>query len=299
MFVAAAGVGLFTPAVFQAHGFGPMVRFWPMVLSGCLGAQLGLLAVWAVLGPHGLVVRLGVSLLAAEALHGVLVGGMFVAGMQESDCREFATFMLMLPLVFLAAQCPLWALRAAAGCRLAVAGAETTSAAASSRQFRLSHLIVATTGIALCLGLVKLGISLLGDEQEPQIRLGLAITCVLVALWSALFALPSVAVAFLIPRKAVGWTIQGAVVVVSSVVTVFITWPTEPISWEMIANLFTLNASLGAALLGALHVLAGCGLVMVWPRRRAQPGPAGERTTLFRREKSGPAAGKNEEAEGS
>ena len=131
------------------------------LFAGIALAELGLLAIWAVLGPQRWIVRLPVTFAYAVLLCTmVIMGSAIVEPPPRSDWSEIArSYLLFLPLVFLAAQLPLWILRIATGCRIVRADAENGLRSTASRQFQLLDLFGAMTVLAVALGLASLGLS--------------------------------------------------------------------------------------------------------------------------------------------
>ena len=157
---------------------------------GTFAAQIGLLAIWAVLRPQRWVVRLPVTLAYAALFYTMLIMGMTVAEPFGPEWPEVARTYLFLPLVFLAVQSPLWILRIGGGYRIVRADPEKDLSPTGSRQFHLQHLFVATGVVAVSLGLASLGVSEEGDLAGTVTWGPLLLVCLACAGWSAFSTLP-------------------------------------------------------------------------------------------------------------
>lgn len=125
---------------------------------GIVAAELGLLAIVGALGPGGYFVRfaatfgVGVALLLSLFL-GVAAAwegaGLF------NDLQELGGLFLVFPGLMLAAQSPLWLFRVVTGGRMRSEHESKFSAESSNTQFGISHLLMATTLIAVSLALAR------------------------------------------------------------------------------------------------------------------------------------------------
>lgn len=123
----------------------------PSLISGVVLSQFGLLALWAVLGPGPWFVR------QPAAMFGVLISyGALLSNGRVGAERELFRVALMLPLVFLCLQSPLWLFRLICGWQIVPSG-EPRIAIADARRFSLGQLFAATTVVAVAIGLAEVG----------------------------------------------------------------------------------------------------------------------------------------------
>lgn len=123
----------------------------PSLIVGAVLTQFGLLALWAVLGPRPWFVRQPAAIFGALISYGALLSGDRVIAE-----REFFRIALMLPLVFLCLQAPLWLFRLICGWQIVQSG-EPRIAIADARRFSLGQLFAATTVVAVAIGLAEAG----------------------------------------------------------------------------------------------------------------------------------------------
>jgi hypothetical protein len=182
---------------------------------GLVGGQLGLLAIWAVLGPQRWIVRLPLTFALALLLLLLLVSGMIFT--EEADFVAGATrAVLVAPLVLLAVQSPLWILRMTLGCRILHAATETDMSSKLSRQFGLSHLLGAMAVIAIALGLASVGM------QDRATWAGMPVNCLLLATWSALSTLPCLWAALVARNKRFSTSAIVAYVLVATLLVLLV-----------------------------------------------------------------------------
>jgi hypothetical protein len=144
------------------------------VLWGAVCGQFSLLCLWAVFGVQRLLARWPLSLLAATLLYGLLPLGVGVVfGSPAVDITAVVVGVLILPLLFLGVQVPLWVLRMATGWRIVVDGTQHACSLPQSRQYGLQQIFGATAAVAMALGLAGLGLPLLGRPPDPSVWLGL------------------------------------------------------------------------------------------------------------------------------
>lgn len=249
------------------------------LFSGPVGAQLGLLAIWAALGPRPWRVRLPTTLIIAMALRGILVlGAMASLEPSADEVRDRAQSLLFVPLVFLAAQLPLWILRVATGYRIVLDANQQADPPTESRQFGVQHILVATALVAIALGLASTALA-------PQIErsgaasawIRLLILCVVCSLWSAFFTLPCLWAAFVAQDKGLAaMAIGGYDLFMSFFLMVVIGALTGMPPFGLV---LLFNATLTAVMLGTLHVARACGYVFVRPRRAKPPVAPAESPT--------------------
>jgi hypothetical protein len=236
---------------------------------GLIGGQLALLAIWAVLGPQRWIVRLPVTFGLTLLLFLVLVSGMILTDGTQYAARDTRTALLV-PLLFLAVQSPLWILRMALGCRILHAATETDASSMLSRQFGLSHLLGAMAVIAVALGLASLG------KQDTGTWAELLIMCLVFATWSALSTLPCLWAALVARNKRISTLAIVAYVLVLTLVVLLVSsvlGGSAPPSGIGLAVLL-LCAALMGSMLAVLHIVRKRGFVLV--RWKSEERAAGE-----------------------
>ena len=230
----------------------------PARFAGGMAGQLGLLSVWGVVGPQPPIVRFPVTLATAVLLWCIFALGATMTDAPEQAILEIARCVLLLPLVFLAAQLPVWALRGATGCRIVRRGTPSVSRAAVG-QFGLQQMLGVTTAVAVAFALAWLGLpdNRLGrDLSTTRLWLPLLFSCSLVAVWSLFATLPCIWAAF-VPRNAA--TGVGAVAVYTIAMTLVVQTVVHvivgrPMDDEFVAGLFFFHGSLLTVLLGGLLI---------------------------------------------
>jgi hypothetical protein len=244
-------------------------RFLRGLPVGLVGGQLGLLAIWAVLGPQRWIVRLPVTFALTLLLYLVIVSGMIVTEEADFVAGETRT-VLVAPLLLLAVQSPLWILRMTLGCRILHAATETDASSKLSRQFGLSHLLGATAVIAIALGLASLG------RQDKGTWAELLIPCLLFTTWSALSTLPCLWAALVARNKLISTLAIVAYVLVVTLVVLLLpsafTGRAPPLGIGLAVLL--LCATLMGSMLAVLRVARKRGFLLV--RWKSQERAAGE-----------------------
>jgi len=264
-------VDLITPSVF-AKSRQPEL---PMLFLGAVAGQAGLLAIYAVLGPQRLLVRWPASLLGTGLLWGVFLLGMAIVHID--GLAKAARGTLMVPLLLLALQSPLWILKMRTGWRIVLAGRQGPASPAEWRQFRLQHMLGATTVVAAAFGLASLGLpraDQANTSADTSLWLGLMLACLVLYVLSGLSILPCLWAAF-VPRKKA--TAAAAIAIYAVLMSVFAVvvisaagGPSPPIEGLRIFVPFL--AGLVAVMLGCLHLARWCGYILLRPRRVRLPG---------------------------
>lgn len=261
--------------------------------SGVIAGQLGLLAIWAVLGPQRLLVRWCWSLLVTVLLYGAFVAGIVLAqGPPARFLLESARTALLLPAIVVAVELPLWILKLALGCRIAIPGRADAAAAPAGRQFRLQHLLGTTTAVAVILALARVGLSSLDRSGNPvsfRLWLWLGVVCGVCALGSALSTLPCIWAALIAknPRASTLIVALYAVLMTALMVIINVLLGTEP-NLQMLELFLSLFGAVLFVMLGCLHLARAAGYVLLRAGRGGSPHPAG---TPARRDLAAPAAG--------
>jgi hypothetical protein len=248
-----------------------------MVLVGSIAGQLGLLAIWAVFGPQRLLVRWPIALLVTASLYGAFLLGIVWTEAPEWVLRDLAKGLLMLPLIFLAVQFPLWVLRIVTGWCIVAGGREDDSSSTESRQFGLQHMLGATAAVAAALGLARLGLPGLdnrGGSADPSQWKSLMFVCLMFSVWSASSTLPCVWAAFVARSKAAGAVVIAVYVVLMSVLAVVVVSAIggPPLLFGEVVKIFLLlHGPLALVLLGSLHLARACGYTLLRPGRMHPP----------------------------
>jgi hypothetical protein len=254
------------------------------LLFGPVAAQLGLLSIWATLGPRPWRVRLPTTLIMGMGLYGALLVGMMASWEPPTHAvREMVQSLLFVPLVFLAAQLPLWILRFAIGCRIVLDDADEADRPTESRQFGVQHLLVATALVAIALGLASTALaSEIERRGAASAWIELVISCVVCSLWSAFTTLPCLWAAFTTRDKGPAAVAMGGYTLIMAlfVIGVIGTITHMPDSGEVVAAFVFLNGALVAVMLGVLHVARACGYVFVRARRGGPPALPSQSSTM-------------------
>ena len=271
------------PLAYLFGGFGAIDLVAPMVLeagrppglvtigvfSGLVAAQLGLLSIWAVLGPHRFRYQYPATLFLTLALAFLILMAFIAVEGWDPSTGEPLNAILCLPLVSLAAQLPLWILRIGAGYRIVRIGAETDASPSRSSQFRIRDLLVATALLAAALGLARCGLP--GREGASADELaGLMLICLFCAVYSTCSTFPCLWAAFVAPHKAAGaYVLTGYVVAMTFFVVVM-----TGVLPEFAVMFFIFHGVLAAVMLGVLHLARARGYVLHrarWPKVPGQP----------------------------
>ena len=274
---ACAVVDLITPVVME----GSREPELPMLFAGAVAGQLGVLAIWAVLGPGRWLVRWPISILVTMGFWCVLLVGIALADLHGPDIDEIFAATLMLPLVFLAVQLPLWVLRLVTGWCLVVGGGQDAGSPARRRQFGLQHMLGATTLVAAAMGLAGLGLSVAdGRNTSPDTSswLFLMLVCLFSAVWSAFSTVPCLWAAFVARNRVAGVVAIAIYAMLMSLLAVVIisTIARGHPAGEGMRLFVPFHGGLAFVLLGSLLAARGCGCVLLRPRRMQPPAtPSG------------------------
>jgi len=260
------------------HGW-PLVALW----IGAVLGQIGFLAIWAALGPFRLGTRWLLVLATAFVLYFAFCFGVVTAEefLRIRNLLEMGTGSLLIPLLFLVVQIPLWIRRAISGWRIVPADEAASHSAAEARQFGLAHILGLMALLAVSLSLVHVALAAWGAgrvqpvEMEQRIWLALGayagVFCLYVAVWTG----PCLRACFLARDKALGClTMVGVwlgVSVLAVVVVAAITAATghRSMPGEAVGAIFLHLAALAAVLMGSLHALRACGYTMIRTGRKA------------------------------
>lgn len=234
-----------------------------MFIAGLIAGQFGLFVVWAVLGPQRPLARFVSALLAVVSFSFLffLGTGAIATG---RELRELFRFLLALPLLFLAAQLPLWILKMALGCRIVFRQTEDSVDCSPSRQFGLQHMLGATTVVAIALGLARVAMTDLGPpggRTVAEMWFPLMMACLMVGLWSAFSTLPCLWAVWMVRETVVS---LGAVAIYTVVMTTVVLAVINAITdrsapGEVVVGMMCFHGALMLVLLGGLFAVRACG----------------------------------------
>jgi len=261
---------------------------------GGLAGQVGLLNIWAVLGPQRWFVRLSATFAVALLFIGAVSLGVLFIEEYTPTAGEVAGFLFSMPLPFLSIQLPLWIGRVAGGWQIARADAELAGSTTAARQFRLQDALAAMSVLAVAFGLASSGVAVDGGDNPWMPFLLFCAGC---SVWSAFSTLPCLWACFIARRKRRGAMVIGVYTMGMTAIALAVigaslrSWPPT----EAVVAFFLFHAALVGLMLGVLHVLRICGYVLHRAGRkrskaRLREGPpddaAGEPASPF--EPSGP-----------
>ena len=264
-------VDFFMPAMMR----GSQSEVVGMFLVGMIAGQFSLLSIWAVLGPQPVFVRWPLTLLTAMGLLLIVVLGVIAVDGPPPDAVFVIWLFSWLPLMFLAAQSPLWIVKLLTGCRIVRATVEDTLPAEGSRQFDLRQMFAATAAIAVILTVARLSFYVDSDQYhfggvETQMWLELLTACLVCAAWSAFVTIPCLGAVFVARNPTVGLI---GVIVYASMVTCLIafgmTWMFGSSEDEPAVSMIGLNAGSTIVLLCSLYLLRFVGYRLLWVRRKS------------------------------
>lgn len=215
-------------------------RDWPallvLVCMGAIAAQFGILPAFLVLGTGRYSLRLALTWSAAIAVVGSFcLGGLFARWLdgehlRNEDVRDTAVFLLMLPILSLALETPLWVFRVFLGYRF---GRDTDSCLAE-RKLAIRDFLLATALVALALAAAR-GAAYILEDSEFWVGLGVAIVALVSA--SAILVLPSVWFALRLANPALAVLCAAltmfAVASTFVIVMLFVA-PGRPSAWDYI-----------------------------------------------------------------
>jgi len=247
------------------------------LLWGSVAAELGLLAIWASLGPRKALIQLPATMLAMLGLYGAFLLGLLRMEGGSGPVRDMGRGVLFLPLLFLAVQSPLWAFRIFGGHRIALRTDREQPCPIESRQVGLRHLLAATALVAVALSLARTGIPKpTRAASGPDPAFALLVACLLCAAWSALSVLPCVWAAYVargrgLAAVAIAVYVTGMALIVWLILQMASS--TGP-PFEFGVFLLVFHGTLAAVTLGTLHLLRACGYILLRAGGERPSGPA-------------------------
>ncbi|MHC4399671.1 MAG: hypothetical protein ACYTG0_08330 [Planctomycetota bacterium] len=248
------------------------------LFMGVVGGQLGLVAIWAVLGPKSWTARLPTTLAVAIFLAVALTLGTSSAEGGGGIPPDVARSLLLVPAVLLATQLPLWVLKLVKGCRIVRHGEEFGREGAPSRQFGIEHLLGATAVVAVCLGLASAGLRPATRWETAVEPWGeLLLGCLICSAWSALLTLPCLWAAMGAKEKGVAvFAMMGYVPIVTVFALIVLAAFGGGVDSEAAVMLFLCHAAAVAVMLAMLHVARSSGYALVWTRSAGPPSHASD-----------------------
>lgn len=234
-----------------------------MAMIGAIAGEVLLLAIWAVLGPSPFWRRWLGALVALAGLYTALLAGIATDHVFREDLYVYSANVLLLPLLFLCAQVPLWFLRLGLGRGLRHEEA-VGDAHGGGAQFRTRDLLTALALTAVALGLARLTVMLHevnGREGgAAALWVNVASTCALLAAWGALVSTPSVWAAFWVRRRgAASLAVASVVLVVAGASAAVLRLVQLGSLADILMTLVTFHAGLLAVTLGGCQVIRGWG----------------------------------------
>ncbi|MBN2476072.1 MAG: hypothetical protein JXB62_15785 [Pirellulales bacterium] len=255
---------------------------------GTLFGQVAFLAIWAALGPFRVWVRWPLVLAVSFGLYFCICFGAAVF----SPYYEYEYTMvvgmvrtsLLIPVLFLTVQFPLWIRRTLGGWQIVPADQLQLHSATEARQFGLRHILGLTAIFAVSLSLVRLSIAdwglsdrPVGQTTDPQIWLALAMYSAVACLYSAAWTLPAAWACFLASDRAKGSLVMMGIWLGVSLLLIMVVAVISAVAGnagvpgELAGMIVLQSGALVAVLMGSLHLLRASGCVMT---RTARPKKA-------------------------
>jgi len=249
--------------------------FFVSLVTGAVAAELGLLAIWTALGAGRWTLRIPLTYFLAVLCFMLLVMGFNMGRMGPLQSGEVLDGLALLPLVFLAAQLPLWIVRLIFGWRI-VFGDVEEEPDAEVGQFGIGHLLGATALVAVSLGLAQLGSIEAGPLRSSDAAwLDMLVACGIVALVSALSTIPCVWAVLISRRPLPAVWVIAAYTLAAAVVLAFVQTALTGVGdiWAeiLVLHLFALGALMATMLIG-LGVVHFFGYEMLRRGRKPRNG---------------------------
>jgi len=194
-------VNLFTPPILSALNR-HRNAYLAVLLIGVALAQIPALAFWAVLAPQRLVVRFFGALAVAALLWGVFGVGIGITDRASPhEVREWFAALLVLPVMAIAVEGPIWIMKWISGCRMIrwprdrVAQQEAVASfleeAAARRQFSIAQILALTAFVAVALGMTSSFAQIIGGPAA-EVGAGVAILSLVLFVVSAVTVVPCI-----------------------------------------------------------------------------------------------------------
>ncbi|NLE36708.1 MAG: hypothetical protein GX621_01640 [Pirellulaceae bacterium] len=261
----------------------------PVLISLAVGvvfAQVGLLTIWVVLGPFGPWARWTAALATSVVLcFSFYLGALIAFPYSRADqAFEVIALAMLVPLLLLVVQIPLWIRRSISGWRIVPAGAAAARGAIGSRQFGVIHVLLLTTLVSVALSLAKTAMPFLEPPVSrdspvvgiyPHTWADLGTLCVMVLLYNTVWMGPSLRFCFLTQDKKAGVAAMlalwfGVSVLVIAIMTVIATVSGAGATPQaVVTGIFVAFGATVVVLTASLHLLRVSGYTMI------QAGTAG------------------------
>lgn len=243
------------------------------IVIGGLAGQFSLLAAWAVVGPGNLWVRWPMTLLAAAGLLSAVLVGVVMIG-AGGDVSALTVGLSLLPIVFMIVQTPVWILKWVTGCRMVVDPGDGSLPARGSRQFGIGDMLIATTVVAVILGLARMGISAMGPPDGQfhlSVVVGIGVYSSIAAVWNGFVTLPSLYAALVAREVKRGAVVMMVYTILVTGVLALLAAPAVLGPPNVVLPFFVfLNGGAVCVVFGSLLIVRASGYVLLWPGR-AQP----------------------------
>lgn len=154
---------------------------------GYVMGQLGVLAVWATIGPNKFWIRWPLSFAMLIIGFNTLIFAIYISvePIGFTDLNEFLRFNFMMPLMFLAAQAPIWLARILIGWRVR---RPQDAASEKERKFGILEILIVMTYFGGSLALGKFAM----DAPDPTQGVVMTIAMSLYSsMWVLMFAIPA------------------------------------------------------------------------------------------------------------
>ncbi len=265
-----------TPGAVNNAGRGAWVI--AALASGAICGQAGLLTIWAAVGPLPLWIRWAQVLVATFGLYFAFCLGIVASSSYISLAEDFprmAAVSLLIPLLFLCAQFPLWVRRTFGGWQIVFKDQATGRRAGSTRQFGLGHILGITAALSVSLALASPALEAMrapgarnAGPIAPDAWLPVALMCVITCIYSAVWTISSAWACFLARGEGTGFGVMfgvwlGASLLMITIITAIAAASSSAVPGEVIATVLLHFGATAFVLMGSLHLLKLCGCVMI------------------------------------
>jgi len=258
----------------------PRLReFWQAFSFGIIGAQAGLLAIAAVLGPgkgllrHLIAVPLALGLVLAWLLGYGLAKWTHSTPQFFPEWNEILPQILVIPVMFCACELPLWIFRGLLRWRMELAVPDTSRR--RPPHLSIAGILMATGAVAVALASARLGRSFVAANfSEPDwwgacgiavaFSGGISLVTLPLSTWATLRC-PSLVAGIV---AMVAWLISAALLLICIISVLVGDWP--PMELEFWLPFSGLIFSFGFGLLGTLSLIRAAGYRLFWGREETQ-----------------------------
>jgi hypothetical protein len=242
-------------------------EFVGILTLGAVAAQLGLLAIVGAMGPGRHALRLIATFAVAAGLLMVLILGIGYGERGGPSGRLVGGLFLLLPVILLAAQAPLWLFRAWTGRWIRAASGAAVANPVRKTQFGVAQMMWATALIAVSVALARGALVLWTEESDhipaPEWVL-LAAECGVIAIASGLVAVPATA-AVMMPKSPGGAVLLIVVYAILLTISLLgiVTAFAGPAPAPIMADFGLTSLATFGGILAGLAVVRQCGYSMV------------------------------------